>query len=366
MPVGKRGNKYVVKVPRPGKPGRTVQVGTFDRKKEADEALKNDLSAIGDKRFMARSDSVTFGHAALEFLRGREVACRLGKAAGNTVENYRHCIEYHLVPEFDGYKLCDLNNKTFQKFVDDMALAGSKAMHESVAVAIKEVLKFATEQGWYVPDPREKKLRARRVPAEIVVPERQDLAAYMDSLKVKHGRERPFAREIRQAAGAMGLYAGLREGEVCGLQWENVDLVAGVIKVRHSLSRHGGLKGPKTKAGIRDVPMHQEVYEALVPIWERRRRPEVGYVLLIENDTDIRDTFWTTFFVPSMRWAGLMVPNGKGGLKPKFSFHELRHAFVSLLREMGYSWEKIATIVGHSNGTFTAKVYGHLFPDADE
>ena len=64
----------------------------------------------------------------------------------------------------------------------------------------------------------------------------------------------------------LGLGAGLRNEEAIGLKWENVDLDAGMIKIRSVISSAGGKaieKGPKTAAGRKDIPIDPVLVEKL-------------------------------------------------------------------------------------------------------
>lgn len=54
---------------------------------------------------------------------------------------------------------------------------------------------------------------------------------------------------------------GLRRGEVCGLSWGDVDFENNVLNVEHSVDSLGNLKGTKTKAGMRLLPMPTHVAE---------------------------------------------------------------------------------------------------------
>jgi integrase len=59
---------------------------------------------------------------------------------------------------------------------------------------------------------------------------------------------------------------GLRVSEALALQWANVDLAAGELHVRASLSREGELMPPKTRAGVRTVPLSQGLVDTLTAI----------------------------------------------------------------------------------------------------
>ncbi len=51
------------------------------------------------------------------------------------------------------------------------------------------------------------------------------------------------------------VYTGLRLGELLGLQWHDIDLDAGVLRVRRQFTLTGELTEPKTKKGLRRVPL---------------------------------------------------------------------------------------------------------------
>jgi integrase len=64
----------------------------------------------------------------------------------------------------------------------------------------------------------------------------------------------------------LAVTAGLRQGELLGLKWEDVDLRDGVVRVRRTLARHKGrlvLGEPKTKKSRRTVQLTQAAVEAL-------------------------------------------------------------------------------------------------------
>ncbi len=65
----------------------------------------------------------------------------------------------------------------------------------------------------------------------------------------------------------MMLYTGMRIGEVCALDWKDIDFSAGVIHVRKTLTntKRGQTVGPpKTKKSRRDIPINEAVLELLI------------------------------------------------------------------------------------------------------
>ena len=76
-------------------------------------------------------------------------------------------------------------------------------------------------------------------------------------------------------AAMLMLFAGLRRGEALALRWEDVDLAAGLIHVRHGVHFEYSqpvLGSPKTKAAVRDVPI-------LPPLRPLLAVPGEGWVL---------------------------------------------------------------------------------------
>ena len=65
---------------------------------------------------------------------------------------------------------------------------------------------------------------------------------------------------------------------MCGLHWEDVDFIDGVINISRSWSCADGLKGPKNKFRVRTIPMSVEIRESLDAVREYHGRPSTGYV----------------------------------------------------------------------------------------
>jgi len=129
----------------------------------------------------------------------------------------------------------------------------------------------------------------------------------------------------------VALKTGLRRGELLGLQWEQVDMSRGVIR----------LADTDTKSGRRrEVPMRQAVYEVLAGLkGDRKGR--------VWPAGDVR-----TAFENAVTEAGL---NG-------LHFHDMRHSFASWFVMRGGSLQALQSILGHADIKMTLR-YAHLAPD---
>lgn len=147
---------------------------------------------------------------------------------------------------------------------------------------------------------------------------------------------------------SLALYAGLRRGEICGLQWADVDLPAGVIRVRRQRCRaYGQLieKQPKSRAGVRDIPIKRE----LLPILRAAYR-------LAPRD-------WVVDVAPeaiTRRWSQLQKQQGIG---ERYRLHDLRHTYGSRLVLDGVNLRVVQYLMGHSKIDITMRVYSHCRAD---
>ncbi|MGH8472575.1 MAG: tyrosine-type recombinase/integrase [Gammaproteobacteria bacterium] len=147
--------------------------------------------------------------------------------------------------------------------------------------------------------------------------------------------------------------SGLREGELLGLRWGDIDWNARQIYVRQQYTG-GRFSEVKTKASRRRVDLSGELVAGL-----RRWRlecPPGTHDLVFPNTVGRPDnpgTLLTRGFYPALRRAGLR----------KIRFHDLRHTFASLLIANGEHPKRIQALMGHSSINVTMDVYGHLMPE---
>lgn len=149
-------------------------------------------------------------------------------------------------------------------------------------------------------------------------------------------------------------FCGLRRGEIAGLTVANIKFAERVIEVRHSLTERRELKGPKTKAGRRDVPLPPHVATML------REWIDVHHVsgpsgLLF---TDRRGGAMNPNAINEV-WPGLLSRAGLAHHDRPFHFHALRHFYASMMIEAGTPLADAAILLGHSSFDETLQTYAH-------
>ena len=182
------------------------------------------------------------------------------------------------------------------------------------------------------------------------------------------------ARLLRAAAGhrwgafaAIAAYTGLRAGELCGLQWGDVDFDARVLRVerqrRYELGRGYQDAPPKSSAGTREVPLTDETIQWLRAM--RERQMEAGAALGGDPPEHLFAHRWRGRWVPLSPHAasgGVGTIYEAAGLpKPVRPLHALRHTLGRALAS--HTLEVRAAILGHEDAA-TASWYAH--PDGED
>jgi len=157
----------------------------------------------------------------------------------------------------------------------------------------------------------------------------------------------------QRALWATALYAGLRRGELQALRWQNIDLERGVINVEHSWDRCAGLIEPKSRSGVRRVPIPAALRTQLLAHRLRRGRPAAGFVFLAADHTRPFDSAWATAKARRAWQATGLTPIG---------LHECRHTYAAYAIAAGLNPKALSRYMGHSSITVTLDRYGHLMP----
>lgn len=154
----------------------------------------------------------------------------------------------------------------------------------------------------------------------------------------------------------LAAFCGLRYGEVTGLTIDNVDFNRRVIRVRHSMTIFGELKGPKTQSGVRDVPMPNHV-NAMLRAWiDKYTVPnEHNLVFSTRNGQRVDGSTWT-----HQDWRVILKHAGLDNGPQRLRFHALRHFCASWMLETGWSVTETAHHLGHASFDMTLSTYSHV------
>ena len=168
----------------------------------------------------------------------------------------------------------------------------------------------------------------------------------------------------------VAILAGLRQQEVLGLRWFEVDFKHGAILVRHQLTR-GSKNDPahpvklKTKAGSRDVVLLPDLARVLQQhlrtVEEEHGLPRPGdYLFTTSTGQPLNYRNVSVRGLDKAADAANLNPAGK----PRLTFHDLRHTFGSHLALSGIDPVAVQRQMGHARASITMDVYVHEFESA--
>lgn len=223
-------------------------------------------------------------------------------------------------------------NQFLKAFIKEKSAAKKTATTQRMVINL--IFKYAVKNGYAIVNPaREISLPRNLSSKERELPEDDQIKL------VKEHTDAPFGMFAYWA-----LYTGCRRGELQALTWEDVDLENGWIHITKTLYYKNGkpaIKPPKTKKGIRDIPLLDKLAEKLEP----------GKGLIFANESGGYLTEWQ--FQKS--WADYKEASGV-----TCTAHQLRHVFTTMLFENQIEPKDIQAIVGHAQLSTTMDIYTHI------
>lgn len=163
------------------------------------------------------------------------------------------------------------------------------------------------------------------------------------------------------------LGTGLRVSELYGLTKADINLKANCIHVRRQLCRTAEkpyfVKLPKTKSGIRNVPMTPSVAETLRGVIQKRKTSKVQIIvdgqsqfLFLDKEGKPKVAMHLENYMRLMQKKYVEL-NGKN--LPNITPHVLRHTFCTNLQQAGLDVKSLQYVMGHSNVSTTLDIYTH-------
>ena len=166
------------------------------------------------------------------------------------------------------------------------------------------------------------------------------------------------------------LKTGLRISEFCGLTVSDLDFENRIINVDHQLLRNKEvgyyIETPKTKSGVRQVPMSDEACRIFQKVLEERGKAETividGYsdfVFLNQKGYPMTGAYYTSTFGNLVRKYNKSHEDKLPNITP----HILRHTFCTRLANRNMNPKSLQYIMGHSNISITLNLYAHASLD---
>ena len=268
------------------------------------------------------------------------------RVKASTAANYQLKAEKHILPNFGAKRVTALSSEDVYRFMQKKQEDGlSNRYIADILIEMKSIYKYAARK-YHVANP----LDGITMP-KVKKPEIQ----LLDEAEQKKLQAYLFQNPSRSCICiALTMATGLRIGELCGLQWADINLKKRILTVNKTVQRiqkrnHNAktkviLTEPKSESSKRSIP----IPEFLIPYLEKFQGEADEFLLSGKNmPTEPRTLQY--------RFAKIL----KNIKLPSVHFHALRHMFASKCIKLGFDVKALSEILGHSNVEITLNRYVH-------
>ena len=314
-------------------------------KQDVTTKLRKALEDV-DKGIAHDSQGLTLGEYLDRWLEQQKDRVRIG-----TYKPYEAIVRLHIKPTLGSTKLDKLNAMQLEGLYAQKLDSGLSARRvRYIHVTIRKALKDAVRLQLLSLNVADSAIPPRPIKQEI------------------HPLSQEQVKTLLEAARGDKLYAlyvlacttGMRQGELLGLQWKDIDLDAGTLRVERSVY-DGVISPPKTNSSRRTIRLTKLAVSTL-----KQHRIDAathserisGWVFPTTNGKTIGHQN-----LHNRSWKPLLE---RAGLPHSTRFHDIRHSCISLLLSKGVPIKVVSEMAGHADVSITLSVYGHVMPDMQD
>ena len=306
-----------------------------------EEAEYKMLAAIEPQDNMYALTEMTVRELAFEYI--KIIKPRLKRS---TEANYRMKIENHIIPAFGEVKCCLLKASDVYSYIESKLKSGLSARYiADIIVLLKSIYRYANRT-YNIKNTLEGLVMPKCVKAEVDVLSKQQQEQLLSYLS-----NNP---DLTSFGITLAMFTGMRIGELCALQWKDIDLESCTISVSKTIQRIqvNGKKRktevivtePKSRSSIRVIPIPECLVELL------KTYMSSGETFVLSGKTKPVEPRTIQYrFVKILKNVKL----------PSVHFHSLRHAFATNCIALGFDIKTLSEILGHSSVEITLNRYVH-------
>lgn len=276
----------------------------------------------------------------------------------STFACYTNIIEKHIRPKLGIMKICKIDSVVIEQFIDEKLNGGridnsgnlSRKTVKDILTVLSLVLKYANKIGL---------MNISRIHYSLPKIKQTEIEVFSTDEETVITNFAVSSNDYQKFGVCLALYTGLRIGELCALQWENIDLDNSLIFVKSTLMRITNtdkkskqktkiiIDSPKTISGKRAIPIPSFLLPKLYELYG--------------NNKNSRDFFLTgtskyiepsNYYVKYRKWLQKMNLT-------EHSFHALRHTFATRCIESGFDVKTLSEVLGHADVNITLNRYVH-------
>lgn len=274
----------------------------------------------------------------------------------STYARYSHLIDTHIRSQLGKYQISKISTQLIEGFIENLLSCGrvdnngglSAKTVTDILTIVKSTIDYARYNNLVV-SCNLSKLTIKKKDKEMRVLCQSEQDALIRVLIAD--------MDLYKFGVLLSLYTGIRIGELCALQWEDLSITNSTLKVRKTMQRIQEtnigassktkiiITEPKSDCSIRDIPLPS----FLVEIARQFRDHPKAYILSGERGKYIEPRTMQNRFKTYVKESGISDAN----------FHSLRHTFATRCVEVGFELKSLSEVLGHSNVNITLNRYVH-------
>ncbi len=345
--IAKRRNRYVIDFYDNHGKRRWITLPHGATKADAKRALRDIEVKIDKEIYIPQKNVPLFSVVAKIWLESKKPNIR-----HSTYKQYKGHLENHLKPFYEGKRINRINYDEIEYFIshcldNNITISTMK----KILINLGAIMTYAVRKRYVdynpvreVEKPKGQSEHNEDKELNILMP--AEIIALLDAAPdLKH-------KTLFMAAAT----TGLRQGELLGLKWNDIDWFNNQIHVKRTYN-HFQFYEPKTRASRRRVDVPPQMMTQLKK-W-KLSCPTNDYDLIFPNEICKPMSALNMYnrkFLPALKKAKLK----------KIRFHDLRHTWTSLLIDQGENIKYIQNQIGHSSIKITLDTYGHLLKDVNK
>lgn len=285
----------------------------------------------------------------------------------STIESYEGLFRNYVEPDIISNRpISELKSTHIEQYYD--RLKKKKAVHSDKNITVKRIIAihkllhgffvYAEKEGFTLKNPCDNaNVPTEEIEPEKIIKQKLDFDFFTENeIKILIPA---FDGSLYQDIVVFALATGMRQGEILGLQWNDLDFENRLIHVMHNLTNVAVfdenrkrtykllLTTPKSKHSIRTIPMNDTVYNMLI-----NKEKKSTMVFPSKNGTYICNKNVLKVWQRKLESVGLRYR----------TFHDLRHTFATLMLAKGCDLVTLKELMGHSSIKIT-EIYLQAIPE---
>lgn len=273
----------------------------------------------------------------------------------STYANYSNNIFNHIIPKLGNYHLNQINHKIIQDFLLELSKNGrkdntgglSEKTIKDITIIVKGSIKKAINEN-----------KIKYIELSFNYPkDNKDKSIY---ILTKHEQNKITNYVLNNCTSKnigllISLYSGIRIGELCALQWKDVDFKNNKLTISKTIQRiyikdkdnnisKIIVSTPKTKNANREIPINKDFLEIL-----KKLKSEKDNYVLSNTSKYVEPRTYRKHFNKVLRELKIK----------QFNFHSLRHTFATNCISLGCDYKTVSELLGHANVNITLNLYVH-------